>query len=178
MVFTNDKALADRIRHLSTQARSDTMEYDHDEIGFNYRLTNIQAAMGLAQMEQLDEFVAAKRDHVGMYHNLLSNIEGVGILPERTWAKSNFWYITAQVPAKHRNSLMEFMNSRGVNVRPVWKPLHTLQIFSSSQAYDITNAVEAYNTSINLPSSVNLTEEEIEYVAENIAVYFKNHECK
>ncbi len=172
MVVTDDEAFAKKISHLTTQARSDALEYDHDEIGYNYRLTNIQAAMGLAQMEKLDEFVCSKRKHALIYKDLLSDLEEVEILWEQHWGKSNFWYVTIKIPEEHRKALMEFLVSKGIQVRPIWKPLHTLPMYSDSRTYKITNAVEAYNTCINLPSSVNLTNEEIEYIAETIVSYF------
>ena len=174
MVVTNDKSLAAEIKHLTTQARSDEMEYDHDKIGYNYRLTNIQAAIGLAQIEQLDEFVDSKRRHAAAYTEMLSPVTEVHVFGEQSWAKSNFWYITIKVPANHKKPLMEFLSSKGIQSRPLWKPLHTLPMYGNSTQYKITNAVDAYNTCINIPSSVTLTNEEIKYIVENITGYFNS----
>ncbi len=174
MVVTNDDALAKRIRHLTTQARSDDVEYDHNEIGYNYRLTNIQAAMGFAQMERINQIIDTKRENALVYKNSLSGIEGLEVCWEQKWGKSNFWYITLRVPEEHKKTLSEFLISKGIQVRPLWKPLHTLPMYKNSQSYKITSAIEAYNTCINLPCSVNLTNEDIRYVSENIIGYFSN----
>lgn len=174
MVVTNDESLAAEIRHLTTQARLDDMEYDHDKIGYNYRLTNIQAAVGLAQIEQLDEFVDSKRKHAVVYTEMLSTVKEVRIFGEQTWAKSNFWYITIKVAEDRKKPLMKFLSSKGIQARPLWKPLHTLPMYGDSTKYKITNAVDAYNTCINIPSSVTLTNEEIKYIVENITGYFNS----
>ncbi|HDL20055.1 MAG TPA: LegC family aminotransferase [Nitrospirae bacterium] len=174
MVVTNDESLAAEIKHLTTQARSDDIEYAHDKIGYNYRLTNIQAAVGLAQMEKLDEFVDSKRKHAAVYTEMLSGVKDVHIFGEQIWAKSNFWYITIKVSEDRKKSLMELLLSKGIQVRPVWKPLHTLPMYKDSTKYKITNAVDAYNTCFNIPSSVTLTNEEIEYIVENITGYYNS----
>jgi perosamine synthetase len=174
MVVTNDEHLSKKIRHLTTQARSDAVEYDHDEIGYNYRLTNIQAAIGLAQMERIDEFINIKRRNAVAYKELLSGLDEVEVLWEKPGVKSNFWYITIKTPEPHKKDLMEFLLSRGIQVRPVWKPIHTLPMYRNSQAYKIRAAFGAYNSCINLPCSVNITNKDIEYVTNNIINYFKN----
>ena len=156
MVVTENNTLAKRVRHLTTQAKNDSFEYDHDEIGYNYRLTNIQAAMGVAQMERLDEFVSIKRKNYGVYKELFSNIEEVEILGEKDWAKSNFWFYTIKVNNGHKRPLMEFLLAKNIQVRPIWKLIHTLPMYKDSQTYAIENAVEAYKTCINLPCSVSL----------------------
>ena len=98
----------------------------------------------------------------------------VHIFGEQIWAKSNFWYITIKVSEDRKKSLMELLLSKGIQVRPVWKPLHTLPMYKDSTKYKITNAVDAYNTCFNIPSSVTLTNEEIEYIVENITGYYNS----
>ena len=106
MIVTDDENLAKRARHLTTQAKSDPFAYDHDEIGYNYRLTNIQAAMGVAQMEKVEEFIEIKRENAALYRELLTGIDGMGFLWEKTWAKSNFWFYTIKVAKQYKKSLM------------------------------------------------------------------------
>jgi len=171
MIATDEENLAKRARHLTTQAKSDPFEYDHDEIGYNYRLTNIQAAMGVAQMENLDEFIAMKRNHALLYKALLSDCKEVQMLSERSWAKSNFWFYTIKVPDKHKKPLLEFLLSKGIQVRPLWKLIHTLPMYRDYQTCSIENAVEAYASCINLPCSINLKKEEIEFVVNSIKGY-------
>ncbi|VVB88544.1 UDP-4-amino-4-deoxy-L-arabinose--oxoglutarate aminotransferase [uncultured archaeon] len=174
MVVTDNKELDGKIRHLSTQAKKDPFEYDHDEIGYNYRLTNIQAAMGVAQMERLNEFIGVKRRNASLYKKLLKDVDDVEFLWEKNWAKSNFWFYTLRVPKGDKKPLMRFLLEKSIQVRPIWKLIHTLTMYKGCQAYAIENAVEAYETCINLPCSVNLKEKEINFVVENIKSYFSN----
>lgn len=173
MVVTNDKGLSERIRHLCTQAKKDPFEYYHDEIGYNYRLTNIQAAMGVAQMERLDEFIDTKRKNAVIYRELISDIGDVEFLWEQGRAKSNFWFYTIRVPKEHKKGLMDFLLSNNIRVRPVWKLIHTLPMYKDSQAYEISRAFEIYESCINLPCSVNIVKGDIEYIVETIRRYFK-----
>ena len=172
MVVTNDGGLAERIKHLSTQAKNDSVEYDHDEVGYNYRLTNIQAAMGVAQMECLDKFVEIKRKNAFGYQNLISSIDGIEFLWEKPWVKSNFWFYTVKVSNGHKKSLMDYLISKNIQVRPIWKPIHTLPMYEYCQAYKIENTINIYETAFNLPCSVSLKEDEILFVVKNINEYF------
>jgi dTDP-4-amino-4,6-dideoxygalactose transaminase len=172
MVVTNDEDLAKRVKHLSTQAKSDPIEYDHDEIGYNYRLTNIQAAMGVAQMERLDEFIAIKRKNAFLYKDLLSELKEVKFLWEEVWSKSNFWFYTIKVNSEHKKPLMEYLLSRNIQIRPIWKLIHALPMYYGFQSYEIDNAIDAYEGCISIPCSVDLKENDIEYVVGNIKDYY------
>lgn len=172
MVVTDNIKIAKKVRHLSTQAKKDHFEYDHDEIGYNYRLTNIQAAMGVAQIERIQEFVNIKRRNASIYSDLLSEVKDVKFLWENAQVKSNFWFYTVKVAKKHKKKLINYLLSRNIQVRPVWKLIHTLPMYKNSQAYRIENAVKAYDTCINIPCSLSLSKKEIEYVSENVKNYF------
>lgn len=172
MLVTNDERIAKRARHLTTQAKSDPFEYDHDEIGFNYRLTNIQAAMGVAQMERLDDFISIKRRNYLIFKELFSNIEEVKILDEKPRAKSNYWFYTIKVAKKHKKPLVDYLLEKGIQVRPIWKLIHALSMYKDCQTYEIKNAIEAYDICINLPCSVNLKEEDVRWITENIKDFF------
>lgn len=174
MVITDFKELAEKVRHLTTQAKTDTIEYDHDDIGYNYRLTNIQAAMGVAQMENIERFISLKRKNSILYRELLSDISEVEFLQEKLWAKSNYWFYTILVPKKHKNPLLEYLLSKSIQVRPIWKLIHTLPMYKDFQSYAIDKALAVYESCINLPCSVSIKQEEIEYVTDCIQNYFKN----
>jgi len=174
MVVTDDEELASRVKHLSTQAKNDSIEYDHDEIGYNYRLTNIQAAMGVAQMECLDRFVEIKRKNAFRYQNLFSNVNGIEFLWEKPWVKSNFWFYTIKVSKGHKKSLIDYLISNNIQVRPIWKPIHTLPMFESCQAYKVENTMNIYDTALNLPCSVRLKEDEIDFIVKNIEYSFSS----
>lgn len=166
MVVTGDRAVAARIRHLTTQAKTGDFEYEHDEVGYNYRLTNIQAALGVAQMERLEEFVSAKRRNAETYRRLLK--ARAGLLWERPWAGSNFWHCTLRVEEKRRGPLIRRLTERGIQVRPLWKPMHLLPMYGGCQAYRIENAEAAYRSCLNIPSGVALKDAGIERVAGEI----------
>lgn len=172
MVVTNNKDLAERIRHITTQAKKDPFEYDHDEIGYNYRLTNLQAAMGVAQMEKLDRFIDIKRKNAALYTKLLLDFKSIKFLWEKEYSKSNFWFYTIKVSKTDKKPLMEFLLSKKIQIRPLWKPIHALSMYKDCQTYIIDKAIEAYESCINLPCSISLIEEEIEFVVDNIKKYF------
>lgn len=166
MVVTDDRALAARLRHLTTQAKTDAFEYEHDEVGYNYRLTNIQAALGVAQMERLEEFVSAKRRNAESYRRLLK--ESAGLMWEEPWARSNFWHCTIRAGEERRGPLIRHLTESGIQVRPLWKPVHLLPMYRGCQAYRMENAEAAYRSCLNIPSGVALKNWEIERVAGEI----------
>lgn len=176
MVVTNDEIIAERIRHLTTQAKCDPFEYNHDEIGYNYRLTNIQAALGVAQMEQLEKFISIKRRNASLYRELLRKVNEVEFIWEDDQIKSNFWFYTIRVSKEHRNSLIKYLLSRNVIVRPIWKPINTLPMYKGYQACSVENAVNVYESCINLPCSTSLKREEIIRVVDTINDYFRRYE--
>ncbi|MCM8761416.1 MAG: LegC family aminotransferase [Candidatus Omnitrophica bacterium] len=173
MVVTDDEKIASRVRHLTTQARTDSFEYYHDEIGYNYRLTNIQAAMGVAQMEKLDEYIKIKRDNARLYRRLLSGLDKVELIWEDTpTVKSNFWFYTIRLPRGCKKPLMKYLTTMGIQVRSVWNPINTLPMYRRYMSYRVEHAVEVYETCINVPCSVDLKESDIHRVVSTIASFF------
>lgn len=172
MVTTNDESIANRIRHLSTQANKKPFEYEHDEVGYNYRLTNIQAALGVAQLEQLDSFVEIKRKNAVHYRELLEEIPNVDLAWEEPWAKSNFWLCTLMVSPADRIPLMEYLISQNIQVRPAWRLMHTLSMYQDCQVYKVEASVAEYERCISIPSSVQLNAEDIKIVVDSIKAYF------
>ena len=173
MVVTDDEEFSNKIRHLTTQAKIDSFEYVHDEIGYNYRLNNIQAAMGVAQMEKIEEYVQVKRENAKLYKELFADIVMLKPLKEAEWAKSNYWLNIIKVPREHKKSLIEHLLSENIQVRPVWKLIHSLPIYSGFQSYQIDRADDAYERCISLPSSVDLKQSEVEYIVKSITEYFE-----
>ncbi len=173
MIVTDDEVLVNKMRHLTTQAKKDPFEYDHDEIGYNYRLNNIQAAMGVAQMEKIEEFVQIKRENAKLYIELLASIKGLEFLEEAEWVKSNYWLFTIKIPKEHKNPLIKHLLSKSIQVRPIWKLISSLPMYSGFQSYKIDRADGVYESCISLPSSVNLKQSEIEYIVNSIAKYFE-----
>jgi len=164
MLVTDNPELAQRAKHISTQAKRDAFEYYHDEIGYNYRLTNIQAAIGLAQMERLGEFIDKKREKAMLYRDLLKDIDEVKFFWEKEGVFSNFWFYTLAVSSKIKNDLMNYLINAGIQVRPVWRLIHTLPMYRDCQSYRVESAVNSYDTCFNVPCSVGLSRQEVQYV--------------
>lgn len=163
MIVTDHAPLAERARYLTTQAKDDPLEYVHNEIGYNYRLTNIQAALGVAQLEQLEQFLAAKRRTADFYNTHLSQVPGIILPAEAPWARSSFWLYTVLVEAAQygvdNRELMRRLRTQAVEVRPLWRPAHLQNPYRSSQAYCIEVADRLYRDGLSLPSSVNLDDD-------------------
>jgi perosamine synthetase len=169
MILTDDGAWCDRARFLRDHAMSPTERYFHPEIGFNYRLTNIQAALGLAQLERLDEFVEIKRRHAARYAERLAGLPGIVLAPQAEWAKSVYWMysiLLTQDCRLSRSDLMAGLKERGVDSRPFFRAIHTMPCHHRDQVLSVAERLALQG--LNLPSSTKLTEEQIDYVAQQI----------
>jgi len=163
MVVTDDAGLAARARHLTRQARLPGAEYAHDAVGFNYRLTNLCAAVGVAQMEQLTGFLDRKRRIAARYRTAFAGAPGISCQPAAPWAEPMPWLFTVTiegggpVPARR---LVEHLAARGIEARQLFRPLPLLPIYASAQAYRVEVAAALHARAVSLPSSVNLTPED------------------
>ena len=169
MILTDDGAWHQRACMLRDHAMSPTERYYHPEIGFNYRMTNIQAALGLAQLERLDTFVAAKRRHAALYAERLADVPGIVLAPEAPWATNVYWMYSILVEEPYplsRNALMRALRERGVDTRPFFHAIHTMPCHPREITLPVAERLAA--TGMNLPSSVKLTGEQIDYVCEQI----------
>jgi perosamine synthetase len=179
MVVTSDESIAARIRYLSTQAKDDPIEFIHGAIGFNYRMPNINAALALAQSENLDRFVARKRAFVERYASWFAKLDGIAMWREAPWAKSSHWMAMLTVDEKRYpgavGHLRKYLPSRGIEARPAWLPLHRQKPFAGSMNTGIEVAERIYRTSLCLPCSVGLTEQELDFCAQTIITYFANY---
>jgi perosamine synthetase len=168
MITTNMKDWARKAKYLTTQAKDDPIEFIHHEVGYNYRLTNIQAAMGCAQLEQIDEYIKLKRSHAKIYENALQDIQGLRLMQEASWAKSVFWMYTILVETEEygmdRRELMYLLASFGVHSRPLWFPLHKSQSFLEAPQAICPIAERIQDRTLSIPSSVGLTVEQQERV--------------
>jgi perosamine synthetase len=172
MVLTRDPALSARARALSTHARADALEWIHPEVGFNYRLTNLQAALGVAQLEQLDRFIESKRRIAEAYTRALALLEGVEPMREPSWGTSTFWmYSILLDPARYSDvrALVARANAEGIGLRPLWRPLHRQPAFRHAQSYRVEVADRLYRHGVCLPCSVGITSEEQALVVEFLA---------
>lgn len=170
MILTDDAVLAARAKHLSTQAKSDAAAFWHDEVGFNFRLPNINAALGLAQLEQLQGFLSRKRRIAGWYRDALADVPGVRLLWEPEGARSNFWLNTviADTPARACR-LLKRLNARGLASRPLWGPCHLQKPLRKYPQEDLRVTQRLWSTSFNVPSSAFLTKDDVRAVTQAIA---------
>ncbi len=172
MIVTDRVDWADRARHLSTQAKTDPVEYKHDEIGYNYRLTNIQAAIGCAQMERLDEIVASKRQIAARYGALLKEPPGIRLPREAPNARSTFWLYTVllddTVFGKDSRAAMKSLSRRGIQTRPLWEPLHVSRAHGRAQSFACDYELELYHRALSLPSSVDLGDDGLQAVVHGL----------
>jgi len=168
MLVTNNPALAAKAKYLSTQAKDDPVEYVHKETGFNYRLSNVQAALGCAQMELLPEFVEIKRSIAAAYRDAFADLPGVTMMPEASWARSIYWLNTVLIDeaeyGEDSRSLMKRLARRGIQARPLWQPLHRSEALAGMQSLGGEVADDINRRALSLPSSVGMTSDQIQEV--------------
>lgn len=155
VIVTDDEDLAKRAKHLTTTAKiAHPYEYVHDAIGYNYRMPNLNAALLVAQLEQLDEFVEEKRELALKYENFFKKIDGVSFIKEPKNSQSNFWLCSLIIEdTKKRDEFLETTNKSGVMTRPIWKLMNKLDIYKNCQCSDLTNSEYLESLVVNIPSS-------------------------
>lgn len=168
MVTSSEAALAAHVRHLSTQAKTDA-EYDHDEVGFNYRLSNLLAAVGCAQLEALDGKIAAKRAIAARYRAAFAAEPRIRLIEPGPAVDSCWWLPTVILdPAVDRKTVGEALRARAIETRPLWLPLHRTGVHAEAQVLGGAVAQDLQRRSLSLPCSTNLTEAEQARVIEAV----------
>lgn len=159
-ILTDDERLADHAKHLTTTAKQPhRWEYVHDEVGYNFRLPNLNAALGCAQLEQLPGFVAAKRALADLYTDAFAGVEGARLVREPAGAESNYWFQTlllAEETAEQRDPILEATNDAGLMTRPAWALMHQLAPYRDCPRAPLPVAESLARRIINLPSSAGL----------------------
>ena len=167
---TADPAWAKRAKHLTTQAKCDPVEYIHDEVGHNYRLTNVLAAIGVAQLEQLPDFVERKRRLAARYEKALKSVPGVTPMREAPWARSTYWMYTVLIDPKRfgmdSRALQKRLAGLSIMARPLWQPMHLSPAHQGAQSDDCSTATMLYRNALSLPCSVGLTASQQDRVVE------------
>ena len=168
MIVTDNEAWACRARYLTTQAKDDPVEFVHREIGYNYRLTNIQAAVGCAQLEQFDSYIQGKRRIAARYTAALSGVPGLTPMREAVWASSVFWMFTVLIDAEKygmdSRELLRALDAVGIQSRPLWQPLHRSLAHRSVTAGSCEVAERLNRDGLSIPCSVGLGPEDQERV--------------
>ncbi|MER2007989.1 MAG: DegT/DnrJ/EryC1/StrS family aminotransferase, partial [Psychrobacillus sp.] len=154
-ILTDDEALADYAKHITTTAKvPHRWEFEHDEVAFNYRLPNINAALGCAQLEKMPEFIEQKRALTAFYEELVAPLEGVTLFKEPTNSFSNYWLQTLIIDdTLVRDDVLAFLNDHGVMSRPIWTPLHKLKPYRDCPRADLSTIERLNKKIINIPST-------------------------
>ena len=173
MCLTKNEELAEKIRVFRDHGMDTKKKYWHRVIGFNYRMTNLQAALGVAQLEKIDKFIERKRKIAKTYNTFLKNVQGVTLHPEMPWAKNVYWLYSILIDAKkygiNRDDLMEKLAQKGIETRYFFYPMHIMPPYKRYAINCHFHVTEKLSSSgINLPSSVKLKEEEIHEVVQLI----------
>ena len=177
MVVGDNEELVEKVRFLSSQAKKDTLYFIHDEIGYNYRMLNLQAALGTSQIDQLESFIETKIKNYKIYKEELKKIEGLEILPFVEGIRANHWFYSLKIDKEKygigRDELLQKLVDAGIQTRPIWGLIHQQKPYSACQNYEIEKALYYYDRILNLPCSSNLTEKEVYQVIEKIKEFKK-----
>ena len=182
MLVSEDREALNKARYWATQARDPAIHYQHSEMGYNYRMSNILAAIGRGQLRVLEERVAARRRVFDIYNRELGNIDGISFMPEAAFGRCNRWLTALTVdPEKcgvDRTRIIEALEAENIESRPVWKPMHRQPLFAECEYYpyseEISISDELFERGLCLPSGSSLTEEEQERVIQCIRQVLRN----
>lgn len=178
MVTCKDKSLYEKMLVLRDHGMSKTKRYWHEVVGYNYRMTNLQAAVGLAQLEQIDLFLKKRRDIAVTYSEHLKEIPGITLPPEKPWAENIFWLysiiINEMETGISRDDLIKGLEREGIETRPFFHPLHKQPPYRTV-SNDFPDSEKLASQGISLPSSNSLSTEEIDRVCTTIKKLIKHH---
>lgn len=177
MVVSNNKILLDKIRFLSVQAKTDPLYFIHDEIGYNYRMLNLQAALGTEQIDRLENFIEIKIKNYKIYKEEIKKIQGLELITFNDGIRANHWFYSLKIDKEKygigRDELLKKLVEVGIQTRPIWGLVHEQKCFLNNQVYDIEKAKYYYDRVLNIPCSSNLTEEDVYLVIEKLKRFKK-----
>ena len=172
MVASDDSALIDHCRYLATQARQPVLHYEHHDIGFNYRMSNIIAAIGIGQLEVLTDRVNKKRLINEQYQNFLGDTPGLSFMPEASYGRANRWLTTVLVDRKTFGAepldIIAALDAENIESRPVWNPLHLNKAFADCRTVGGAVSESLYKNGVCLPSGSIMTEWDVNRVSDII----------
>lgn len=168
MILTRDKRMADKARYLTNQAKNDAVRSVHNEIGYNFRLTNLQAALGVGQLSCLDKFIGAKKHNYESYKKKIKEIPGLSLLGIPDGTKPNYWFYSLIIDSRtfgfDKEQLISNLAKQGIQARPIWYLNHLQKPYLNNQSYRIEKAVWFWKRVVNLPCSSSLTESQVRIV--------------
>jgi perosamine synthetase len=166
MLTAKDAKTLEKARYIAAQAKDDPLYYIHNEIGYNYRMTNLQAALGVAQLESLEGLIQRKRMNYQYYEDALKDVEAYSLLKFNARARNNHWFYSLLTKDNKlaRDIVMERLREKQIETRPIWRLIHTQKMYVNNQSYHIEKAFYYWKKIINVPCSANLSTEEIDYI--------------
>jgi UDP-N-acetylbacillosamine transaminase len=165
MLVSRDKALIEKARFYSTQARDDAPHYEHTDYGYNYRLSNILAAIGVAQMEVLDKRIEKRRQIFEWYTHALKDIDGITFMPELAHFHGNRWLTTITLENTDPNRLRLFLEEKNIESRPLWKPMHLQRLFKGALSIQNGTSQALFEKGLCLPSGTQMSQEDVHRVS-------------
>ncbi len=178
MLVSPDAAVVEKARFLATQARDPGVAYEHSQVGYNYRMSNVLAGIGRGQLEVLEERVNQRRGVFAKYEQAFAGVAGLEPMPEASFGRSSRWLSCVLVEPQQfgcdRAELMAFLDAAGIESRPVWKPMHLQALYTGAPVYGGEVAADLFHRGICLPSSSSLTDDEVNYVAEKVLAAPRN----
>ena len=172
MVVGDNYDLVEKVRFLSSQAKKDPLYFIHDEIGYNYRMLNLQAALGTSQIDELEAFIETKTKNYYLYKEEVNKIEGLELLTFRKGIRPNYWFYSLVVDKEkyglNKDELLRKLVSENIQTRPIWGLIHQQRPYQKNEAYEIEKALWYYERVLNIPCSSNLTGEEVDAVLKKI----------
>ncbi len=169
ILVSNHEDWANHARHLSTQAKTDVVQFYHDEPGYNYRMTNLDACLGLAQMELLEGFIQHKMERYEQYKAALDGVNGFKILPFREGTRSNHWFYCLELPERlDRDAVIDALTENKIQTRPVWALINEQCDYPRNEAYHMEKAREYRRRILNIPCSTHLTEQDCQRVIDTL----------
>lgn len=172
MIVSNNEELLKRAKHLTTQAKVDEVYFIHDEIGYNYRMTNLQAALGLAQLEQLEDFIEIKKQNYDLYKEKLEKIPGLTVLNFRDDIRSNYWFYALKCNEEYKmnkDEIIKYLSSKKIQSRPIWALINEQKPYINNQAYKIEKAKFYLDNIVNIPCSSNLSKDDVLYISKYLS---------
>ncbi len=170
MIVTDDEALARHARHLSTQAKADELNYVHDEIGYNYRMTNVLAAIGLAQLERADEMVQRKQAIHEQYRSAWGD-EDPELFTAQPWCDSNYWMALLHVGAGKVDAFIRHFADRSIQARPIWKPCHEQIMYESCLCTPLPQSEAFARETVAIPCSQTMSDNDVDRVIDAVRTW-------
>ena len=175
VLLTNNKHIYQKANYLITQSKDDKLRFIHNEVGYNYKLSNLNAALGLAQLEKLQYFLKKKREVRSIYKREFENVKNVKLLDTPNYSKNNFWLNLVKIKTKKNiSNAIEMFRKNNIDVRPIWTPNHLQIPFKNFEKFQLFNCKTSIKNVLCLPSSASLSKNDIQKISNLLKMFLNN----